>query len=125
MSSTEDRNKAIIRHIYEASATNPNALAEFMHEEFVEYIPPILPWGGEYRDMNVFKTEVMPQVAAALDLSSLNLVSVAADGEHVAVLIRGRSSKGDALWIAEHWTLRDEKVTSLRVFYHDTRLLTD
>ena len=31
-----------------------------------------------------------------------------------------RSTSGKELWIAEHWTLRDEKVLSIMVFYHDT-----
>ena len=124
MTSIEEKNKIIVRHIYEASATNPTTLADFMHEDFVEYVPPILPWGGVYRDMEAFKTHVIPQVAAALDLGSLNLISLSADGGHVAALIRGRSAAGKDLWIAEHWTLRKGKVLSLMVFYHDTTLLT-
>ena len=124
MSPTEDKNKEIVRHVYQASASDPNALASVMHEDFVEFVPPILPWGGVHRGLDVFKTTVMPLVAAAIDLSSLSLVSLSADGDRVAALILGSSTSGKELWIAEHWTLRDEKVLSIMVFYHDTTLLT-
>ena len=124
MSTTEDRNKALVRHIYEASATDPNALARAMHKDFVEYVPPLLPWGGIHHGFEAFM-KIMPEVVAALDLSSLQLVSLSADGDHVAALIAARSSTGKELWIAEHWMLRDEKVMSLRVFYHDTTPLLE
>ena len=120
MSTIEDSNKALVRHIYEDSATDPNALARAMHEDFVEYVPPILPWGGVHHGFEDFTKKVMPLVAAALDLGSLRLVSLSADGDRVAALISARTRSGKELWIAEHWTLHDGKVTSLMVFYHDT-----
>lgn len=125
MSTAENRNRQIVRHIYEASATDPNALANAMHEDFVEYVPPILPWGGVHRGFDDFTKKVMPLVAAALDLGSLRLISLSADGDHVAALISARTRSGKELWIAEHWTLRDEKVISLMVFYHDTTPLLE
>ena len=86
-------------------------------------VPPILPWGGVHHGPEVVMTKVMPQVAAALDFASLRLVSLSADGEHVAALVTGRSASGNELWIAEHWRLREGKVLSIMVFYHDTTQL--
>ena len=121
MSPTEQRNKEIIRNVYEASAAGDiSALVNVMHENCEELVPPILPWGGIHHGAKVFMTKVLPQVAAALDLSSLRVVSLSADGDWVAALIAGRSALGKDLWIAEHWKLRDGKVLSLIVFYHDT-----
>ena len=70
-----------------------------------------------------FLTNVLPQLAAAVDFASMRLVSISADGDHVAALLTARSAGGDELWIAEHWVVRDDKLWRLRVFYHDTRPL--
>jgi hypothetical protein len=70
-----------------------------------------------------FLTNVLPQLAAAVDFASMRLVSISADGDHVAALLTARSAGGDELWIAEHWDVRDDKLWRLRVFYHDTRPL--
>jgi hypothetical protein len=94
-----------------------------MHDDFEEYVPPVLPWGGLHRGPETFLTNVLPQLAAAVDFGSMRLVSVSADGDHVAALLTARSAGGDELWIAEHWTLRDGRLWRLRVFYHDTRPL--
>jgi hypothetical protein len=53
----------------------------------------------------------------------MRLVSISADGDHVAALLTARSAGGDELWIAEHWVVRNDKLWRLRVFYHDTRPL--
>jgi ketosteroid isomerase-like protein len=120
MSTDEHRNREIIRRIYEASfAGDANALPSVMHEDFEERVPPILPWGGVHRGPVAFK-KVLPMVAAAMDFRSIRLVSLAADGDRVAALLSGQSTSGKDLSIAEHWTLRDGKVSSLMVFYHDT-----
>jgi hypothetical protein len=65
----------------------------------------------------------MPQLAAAVDFGSMRLVSISVDGDHVAALMTVRSTGDDELWISEHWTLRDDKLWRLRVFYYDTRPL--
>jgi hypothetical protein len=66
---------------------------------------------------------VLPQLAGAIDFTSMRLISISADRDHVAALLTARSAGGEELWIAEHWILRDDKLWRLRVFYHDTRPL--
>lgn len=120
MSTDEQRNREIIRRVYDASfAGDANALPSVMHEDFEERVPPILPWGGVHRGPVAFK-RVLPMVAAARDFRSVRLVSLSADGDRVAALLSGQSTSGKELWIAEHWALRDGRVLSLLVFYHDT-----
>ena len=117
----EDRNREIVRRVYEASfAGDPNAFTDVMHEDFEESVPPILPWGGVHRGPVVFRTKVLPLLAAAVDFASMRLISLSADGDRVAALLTARSASGAELWIAEHWTLRDAKALRLMVFYHDT-----
>ena len=125
MTSAEQHNKDFVRNIYEASfAGDANAFPAAMHEDFEESVPPILPWGGVHRGPTAFMTNVLPKVAAAVDFASIKLVSLAADGDHVAALLTAKSARGEDLSIAEHWILRDGKAWRLKVFYHDTIPLT-
>ena len=118
------RNRDLVRALYEASFRGDvNAFSDAMLEDFEAHVPPVLPWGGVQRGPQAFLTNVLPQLAAAVDFASMRLVSISADGEHVAALLTARSAGGDELWIAEHWVVRDDKLWRLRVFYHDTRPL--
>jgi len=120
MSVEEQQNKDLVRHVYEASLSgDANAFPAAMHKDFQESVPPILPWGGVHRGTACI-TEVLPLWAAAVDATSIRLVSLSVDGEHVAALLTGQSVGGDELWIAEHWRVREGKLRSMMVFYHDT-----
>jgi uncharacterized protein len=120
----EHRNRDLVRGIYEASFPgDTSAFQAAMHDDFEEYVPPVLPWGGLHRGPQAFVTDVLPRLAAAVDFESMRLISISADGDHVAALLNARSAGGDELWIAEHWTLRNHKLWRLRVFYFDTRPL--
>jgi ketosteroid isomerase-like protein len=119
----EQRNRDIVRGIYEASfAGDIKPLVEAMDSDFEEYVPPVLPWGGLHRGPEDTQS-IVPHVAAAIDFATMRLVSLSADGDHVAALLTARTPGGDEIWIAEHWTLRAGKVWRMRVFYHDTRPL--
>lgn len=116
----EQKNKEIVRHVYEATAAGDTNAFSVMHEDFEEMVPPILPWGGVHSGVPVFMTKVLPMVAKAIDFPSLRLVSLSADGDRVAALSTGNTTTGKELWVSEHWKLRDGKVMSIMVFYHDT-----
>ena len=120
----EQRNKDLVRHVYEASfGGDANAFPAAMHADFEESVPPILPWGGVHRGAAAFLKDVLPLWAAAVDVASIRLISLSADGDHVAALLTGRSVAGDELWIAEHWIVRENKLWRMMNFYHDTRPL--
>jgi ketosteroid isomerase-like protein len=123
-SDQDQRNRDLVRALYEASfGGDVNAFPNAMLDDFEAYVPPVLPWGGVQHGPEAFLTNVLPQLAAAIDFASMRLVSISADGDHVAALLTARSAGGEELWIAEHWTLRAAKLWRLRVFYHDTRPL--
>lgn len=118
------RNRDAVRALYEASFSgDASAFSNAMLEDFEAYVPPVLPWGGVQHGPEAFLTNVLPQLAAAIDFASMRLVSISADGDRVAALLTARSAGGDELWIAEHWVVRDDKLWRLRLFYHDTRPL--
>ena len=65
---------------------------------------------------------VLPQLAVALDFSSMHLESISADGDLVvAALMSARTALGAEIWIAEHWIVGNGQLQQLRVFYDDTR----
>jgi ketosteroid isomerase-like protein len=118
------RNRDLVRTLYEASFSGDvNAFSDAMLEDFEAHVPPVLPWGGVQHGPEAFLTNVLPQLAAAVDFASMRLVSISAHGDRVAALLTARSAGGDELWIAEHWVVRGDKLWRLRVFYHDTRPL--
>ena len=118
------RNRDVVRALYKASFSgDASAFSNAMLEDFEAHVPPVLPWGGVQHGPEAFLSNVLPQLAAAIDFASMRLVSISADGDRVAALLTARSAGGDELWIAEHWVVRDDKLWRLRVFYHDTRPL--
>jgi ketosteroid isomerase-like protein len=120
----ERRNRDVVCRVYEASfAGDTAAFPAAMDNDFEEYVPSELPWGGTHRGPIAFVNDVLPRLAAAVDFGRMRLVSVSADGDHVAALLTTYTLSGEELWIAEHWTLRNGKLWRLRVFYHDTRPL--
>ena len=120
----DQHNANLVRALYEASfAGDVNAFPNAMLDDFEAYVPPVLPWGGVQHGPEAFLTNVLPQLAAAVDFASMRLVSISADGDHVAALLTACSAGGEELWIAEHWELHNAKLWRLRVFYHDTRPL--
>ena len=121
----EQQNRDLVLHVYQAAFSgDANAFPTAMHEDFEESVPPILAWGGVHRGAAAFVRDVLPLWAAAVDVTSIRLVSLSADGDRVAALLTGRSVGGDELWIAEHWIVREGKLWRMMNFYHDTTPLT-
>ena len=61
----EQRNLDLVRAVYEASfAGDANAFVAAKHNDFEEYVPPVVPWGGLHRGPEAFLTNVLPQLAA-------------------------------------------------------------
>ena len=117
----EQSNRELVREIYAALLSGDNTVfAGAVHEDFEAHVAPAMPWGGVY-DAEAILSDVMPRLATAIDVSSLRLTSISADGDDVVALLTGRSVSGNALWIAEDWTFRDGKIGQLRVFYFDAR----
>ena len=93
MATIKERNKAIVRKIdEESSAGDIDALANAMREDFEELVPPMPPWAGVHRGPDDHKTKPIPLLAAALDLSSLGLISLSAHGDRGAALNSAHSA---------------------------------
>src|ERR1700747_3365521 len=97
------RNRDLVRALYEASFSGDvNAFSDAMLEDFEAHVPPVLPWGGVQHGPEAFLTNVLPQLAAAVNFASMRMVSISADGDHVAAVLTARSTGGDELAFAAH-----------------------
>ena len=118
----DEGNRDFLQQLYLASfAGDVDAFPEAMAGDFEAHVPPQLPWGGVHRGPDEFVNVVLPQLAVALDFSSMRLESISADGDRVAALMSARTAVGAGIWIAEHWIVGNGQLRQLRVFYDDTR----
>jgi uncharacterized protein len=119
-----ERNREFVRALYVASfAGDIDAFPKAMAPDFIADVSPQLPWGGVHRGADEFVNRVLPQLAAAIDFSSMRLESISADGDRAAALLNARTTLGADFWLAEHWVIRAGKLQRLRVFCYDTRSL--
>lgn len=120
----DERNREFVRALYVASfAGDADAFPKAMASDFIADVSPQLPWGGVHRGPDEFVNVVLPQLASAIDFSSMRLVSISADGDRAAALLNARTTRGADFWLAEHWVIQAGKLQRLRVFCYDTRSL--
>jgi ketosteroid isomerase-like protein len=81
--------------------------------------PTFLPYGGTYRGIDEFRA-LFGDVAKFLDMSSLTVDRIVADGDHAFGLIRLSTTSGDReVRLAELSILREGKVAEMEIFVHD------
>ena len=90
----DEGNRGFLRKLYLASfAGDVDAFPKAMASDFEAHVPPQLPWGGLHRGPDEFVNVVLPQLAVALDFSSMHLESISADGDRVAALMSARTAR--------------------------------
>jgi uncharacterized protein len=80
--------------------------------------PAFLPYGGTYRGIDEFKA-LVGKVAAVLDLRTLTVERLIADGDHVVALVRVSTVDGDEVRLSELSIVRDGSVAEMEIFFHD------
>lgn len=114
----------LVRRVYMALFDGDiSVFKEATHADFETYVTPVVPWGGTHRGAGAILTDVLPQLGLVADVASMRIVSLSGDDHHVAALLTARSLGGDEIWLAEFWTVRDGKISTLRAFYFDARPL--
>ena len=80
--------------------------------------PSFLPYGGEYEGLEAF-SNLLPKILQYIDIFSVEVDSIIADGENVIGLLRAPSASGGTeLQFAEHFIVRDGKIISIKLFFH-------
>lgn len=113
-------NRRLIVDMYAAAKAGDVAgFFSALSPEVVITEPTFLPYGGTYRGIDEFRA-LFGDVAKFLDMSSLQVDHIVADGDHAVGLIRLSTTSGDGeVRLAEHSILRDGKVAEMQIFVHD------
>ncbi|GAB2458862.1 nuclear transport factor 2 family protein [Jatrophihabitans fulvus] len=101
------------------SAGGLEAVLVTLHDDLVLDEPPFLPYGGIHHGRDGFLA-VMKGASALLDLPSVRVESVVADGERAVRIMSLRLlDSGAPVRIAEEITVRDGKIATIRVYWFD------
>ena len=80
--------------------------------------PMFLPYGGDYQGLEGFN-DLLPKILQFIDVFSIEVDTIIADGENVVALLRAPSASGETeLQFAEHFVVRDGKIVSIKLFFH-------
>ena len=113
-------NRRLIVDMYAAAkAGDVDGFFSALSPEVVITEPSFLPYGGTYRGIDEFRA-LFGDVAKFLDMSSLKVDRIVADGDHAVGFIRLSTTSGDGeVKLAEHSILRDGKVAKMEIFVLD------
>ncbi|MCY4425427.1 MAG: nuclear transport factor 2 family protein [Halieaceae bacterium] len=88
-------------------------------DDLVVIEPSYLPYGGVHRGIDSFLA-LFAEVGEYLDLGTLQLSGLVADGEEVVAFLSVRSVKDRSeVQIAERSIVRDGKIVEMKVMFHE------
>ena len=125
--SLSSRNREFVRRMYAAAGEGDmEFLLSCMHEDVVVVEPSFLYYGGRYEGRDAF-VNLLEVIGRNLDVASVTIDSVIADGETVVVFFHcnsaGSSDVADQVHIAERLTVRNNKVVEVSIYFHELGLL--
>ena len=112
--------KEVVQGMYAAAARGDiEAFVGAASEDLVLEEPAFLPFGGTYHGREGFAA-MLTKAATVLDVSSLTVDHIIAEGDQAFGVIRVRAQQdGAQLIVGEESTVRDDKIIKLRIFVHD------
>ena len=113
-------NKTLVEELYAAVSNNQiQGLLDVLNPNLVVYEPTYLPYGGRTEGVTNF-IELYSEIIKYIDIPSLTLDEVIAEGENVVGLVRANCALGGAeVKIVEHFTVRDGKVVEITLYFHE------
>jgi hypothetical protein len=94
---------------------------EFYDQDIVVEIPAFLPHGGIHRGLPDLLAN-LAKGAGLVDLATIRVEELIADGEHGFVAIRLNIIESDEESVlAEHWRVRGDKLVYMKLYIHDPR----
>lgn len=123
MSTTANQTEAsrrIVEDFYKfVKAGDVAALISLLADEVTIIEPSFLPYGGSHRGIAGFQA-LFGEVPKLLDVASLKVESIMADGEVATAFLRIRTAKGgDEIQMAERARVRDGKIVEWKIYFHE------
>ncbi|BBY25809.1 nuclear transport factor 2 family protein [Mycobacterium stomatepiae] len=122
---SSDSNLALVTSMYEAVKHGDlDTFVAALSPDIVVIEPAFLPYGGTYRGVDKFLS-LFGDLAATFDVAGLSVDRVIADGETVLGFLRmPLADQKSVLDVIEQSTIRDGRVTEMRIFVHDLGALS-
>ena len=117
--------KAVVHAFYQAGIDGHlTSFARYLDPDFTWTAPKYLPWGGTHTGAALFRDQVLSSLPDVFDFARFSYDNVvAADGRVVAVINMGVTGTDAIIKIADHWTVRGGKATSIWVAYFEPQAL--
>lgn len=115
-----EANRKLVQGMYDASESGD--IAGFMaclDENLVLLEPTYLPYGGRYDGAKSFPA-LLEKASPYLDVPTLRLESLIADGDVVVALVRVKTVNHDSeVQIAERIRIQNGKVVEMKIYFHE------
>jgi uncharacterized protein len=117
---TSDGNLALVTSMYDAAKRGDlDTFVAALSPDVVVIEPAFLPYGGTYRGVEGFLS-LFGDLATTFHVAGLNVDRVIAHGDIVLGFLRMPfADRKSVLDVIEQSTVRDGKVTEMRIFVHD------
>lgn len=118
--STANRHHALLVRLYDAARVSDWAtILPMWDADVVLHEMDALPYGGTFEGIGP-AGEVMANLVAGLDMSTLVVEYILADEEHAVAVVRIKLRGGfGEVRISEHWKFKNDKAVEARPFYWD------
>lgn len=118
-------NRQIIEGLYAAGKRNDfEDICRRLHQAVVVHEPAFLPYGGSYEGLDAYVNRLVPELCKYLDVPSLQVSHLVADGDRVAAFITIREKQSNReLQIMEAFLLREGRIIEVRIYYYEAGTL--
>jgi hypothetical protein len=124
--SSTEQSRAILEQFYAAApARDVEGLLAPLADDVVVYEPWYLPYGGVYRGKQEF-VGLFGKIDENLDVSGFTVNYLVADGDRVATYLSvPDATTGEFTEMIELATVRDGKISELKLFYYDPQAMIE
>ncbi|MEU3735157.1 nuclear transport factor 2 family protein [Streptomyces sp. NPDC033538] len=116
---TPEEQSALVKKHYALNTAGDHAAArELLTDDFCITIPPCMPFAGEYRGKDAFRT-LIPLVAETVGLASVKYIATTIGDDHAVEIVEFSLADGSTVDGAEVIRFRGHQICDIRPFYFD------
>lgn len=117
--STTEESRRVVTALYTTALAGDPGFMKMLDENVVVHEPSFLAYGGVWRGRDAF-AKLFATIGGYLDIPSLKLESLVADGDVVVAFLKARTVKGnEEIDLSERSIVKNGLVTEMRIYYHE------